>query len=417
MALLNQIVKSPNKNNSVAVSPMDKLSAANPYKNRPYYESAMQGFLSMLGFRTGADAWRENMATQAAEYDAQMALKQYDEEYNLPINQVARMRAAGLNPDLNGGQSISSGEGVDPGQDPSLPMQSTGDEGKLMQFAQGVLSCVSMAAGIAGTIENVRGIQLDNVLKSISGEQQMSEYASKIFPYLLPPNPNDAFMKTPDGMSKTTASERFLFAAEEFAGQMPKRLRDKFLSQVTQFWSSAPGDAESYKVWRDNALAHKDYEIESRTNFSWDGKEMRIIAEEMADLQSRVEKQSLRSKGAESKFNADYYENLSGEGAAAAENAENKANQEKFSIEGELRTAVNNMIQRIKGDSGEDGKDVKKNRKRGNTLGQDILLTTLSMLSLYLSSSGAPSVRRSSTSGIDARTGREYSNHTTTLDF
>ncbi len=388
MGLLNQIVKSPNKNNSVGVSPMDKLSAANPYVNRGYYESPLQGFLSMIGFRTGADAWRENMATQAAEYDAQMALKQYDEEYNLPINQVARMRAAGLNPDLEGGSSISPGEAAKPGDDPSVPMQSVGDEGKLMEFAQGVLSCVSMAAGIAGTIENVRGAHLDNVIKSISGEQQISEYANKIFPFLLPENPNDVFDE--DGNFSDNAYSGFLKRVELFAGQLPKNLRSKFRNQVTAFWNSAPGSANARREWLNNAESIKDYEIGSRTNFSWDSNEMHVIAEEMADLATKAEKQSIRSKGNEAKYSADYYENLSGEKAAAAENAENAANKENFDIQKEMRGAVSNMIQRIKGDS--------EKKRKGNSLGTDLLLTTLSMLQMYLSHSGVSSSRRSSSS-------------------
>lgn len=156
-------------------------------------------------------------------------------------------------------------------------------------------------------------------------------------------------------------------------------------------------------------LSRKDYEIDSRTNFSWDSGEMSIIADELSKLASKVEKQGLRSQGAEQKYNADYYEGLSGEAAASAENAESRANEANYSIQAELRGSLNNMINRIKGDS--------KNSKRGNSLGTDLLLTTLSMLQLYLSSSGAPSVRRSSTSGVDAKTGRQYSNHTTTLDF
>lgn len=406
MALLDIVKKSPNKSNSVSMTPADKLASANPYVNRDYYTSPMQGFLGLLGFRTGSDAWRENMATQAAEYEAQMALKQYDEEYNLPINQVARLRAAGINPDLSGGDGISSGEAAKLGDDPSTPMQSVGDEGKLMEFANGVLSCVSMAAGIAGTIENIRGIHLDNVLKSISGEQQMSEYAGKIFPFLLPESPEGEVYD--DGSARSWQSLA-LERAQMFAGQLPKKLQDKFIKQVTAFWNSAPGSANAYKQWRDNMLSRKGYEIDSRTNFSWDSEEMSIIADELSKLASKAEKQGLRSEGAEQKYNADYYEGLSGKAAAAAENAEVKANEANYSIQGELRGALNNMINRIKGDS--------KKNKRGNSLGTDLLLTTLSMLQLYMSQNGAPSVRRSSTSGIDPRSGRQYSNHTTTLDF
>lgn len=384
----------------------DALYAADPYAGAQYRSSPWQNFLSGLGFRTGADAWRENMAVQSAEYQAQIAMKQYDEEYNLPINQVARLRAAGINPDLNGGDGINPGEAQQPGQDPSVPMQSTGDESKLMEFANGVLSCVSMAAGLAGTIENVRGMRLDNVLKSITGEQEMSEYANKIFPFLLPENPNDIFDS--EGNFSANALSGFLDRVEVFAGKLPKNLQDKFKSNVTTFWNSAPGSAEAYKAWHDHMMSRKSYEIDSRTNFSWDSSDMAIIADELSKLASKVERQGLRSEGAEKQYSADYYDNLSGERAAEAENAENKLNKENFEMTGTLRESLNNIIQRIKSK----GEQNKKGAEFNN-----FILAALSMFQLYMTTQGAPSVRRSATSGVDAKSGNPYSSKSYVLDF
>ena len=61
-----------------------------------------------------ADAWQENMSVQAAEYDAAIVQKAYDEQYNQPSEQVARMNAAGLNPDISGGENINPGEAAKP---------------------------------------------------------------------------------------------------------------------------------------------------------------------------------------------------------------------------------------------------------------------------------------------------------------
>lgn len=139
--MANQIIQSPDwsgdKSKSVPVysppSPelgpqYQSLLDQNPYRNLTYRKSPWQNLLTNLGFRTEADAWQENMSVQAAEYDASIAQKAYDEQYNTASAQAERMRAAGINPDIDGGSSISPGEAASPAQDPSTPMQTTGDD-------------------------------------------------------------------------------------------------------------------------------------------------------------------------------------------------------------------------------------------------------------------------------------------------
>ena len=133
------------------------LIDANPYRNIEYTKTPWQNFLTSLGFRTQADAWKENMQVQANEYDAAIMQKQYDEHYNDPQSQVQRMRAAGLNPDIDGGSSIDSGSAAPPGEDPSTPMQTTADDAsQLLSFGQSVMSAVTSAIGMASGIQGLQ---------------------------------------------------------------------------------------------------------------------------------------------------------------------------------------------------------------------------------------------------------------------
>ena len=127
---------------------------ANPYRGIEYTKSPWQKFLSWLGFRTEADAWKENMAVQANEYDAGIVQKAYDEDYNDAQSQVQRMKAAGLNPDLDP-SSVSPGESASMGEDPSVPMQTTGEESQVYQFATGIMSIASTAIGLVGSIQGI----------------------------------------------------------------------------------------------------------------------------------------------------------------------------------------------------------------------------------------------------------------------
>ena len=135
---------------------INSLLEANPYRGQEYKKSGWQNFLSWLGFRTEADAWKENMAVQAAEYDASVLQKQYNENYDSADSQAARMRSAGMNPELDP-SSISSGNSSPMPDDPSTPMQSTGDETQILGFADKVMSafttCIGLSSGDSGKVK------------------------------------------------------------------------------------------------------------------------------------------------------------------------------------------------------------------------------------------------------------------------
>ena len=80
----------------------DDLYQANPYRNLTYHKSAWQSLLEGLGFRTSYDTWREQAEVNSAEYDARIMEMMKANEYNSPTAEAARMRQAGLNPDLLG---------------------------------------------------------------------------------------------------------------------------------------------------------------------------------------------------------------------------------------------------------------------------------------------------------------------------
>lgn len=83
------------------------LYDANPYRNLTYHQSEWQKWLSKLGFRTDYDRWLEDAQVNAAEYDAQVASIMQQNDYNDPLSQASRMKAAGQNPDLLGTSGVS----------------------------------------------------------------------------------------------------------------------------------------------------------------------------------------------------------------------------------------------------------------------------------------------------------------------
>lgn len=346
-----------------AQSSSDELGSHGMYRTSPWEQ-----FLRSLGLRTGQDSWNENMQIQANEFQSALEQKQYDEQYNLPVNEVARMRAAGINPDLNGGDAISPGDAQPLGEDPSTPMHSGTDVGIISDFANGVLGAVSSAVGIVGSIQGITSTRLTNSLKAIENESAFSEFARGLFPYFLPESPEPEVSE--DGSARSW-QDLALGRAQIFAGKLPKSLQDKFISQVQGFWNSAPGSSEAYKEWRDRVSSRRDYFNDSSYFYDEQDSVMRIIADGLQDANERIYK--LHQQAQES-----------GESAVIEQNNLARSNAAMVGI---LRSSLEGMIRKLDDASKQSG-------IKGGLA--SVAMALLSAFQLYVSSQGLPSISRSS---------------------
>lgn len=142
----------------------DQLFAANPYRDLQYRQSGWQRFLSALGFRTGYDSFVEQANINAAEYDADVYAMMSENEYNSPVNQARMMRAAGLNPDLQGLGDVATSasmrndaNGMQPGMDQLDSGQAIGSA--ISTFARGVLSSLSIGMSLYKDLNTVKQMQ------------------------------------------------------------------------------------------------------------------------------------------------------------------------------------------------------------------------------------------------------------------
>ena len=220
------------------------LIDANPYRNAGYKVRPWQQFLSWLGFRTQADAWKENMAIQASEYDSSIIQKAYNEDYNDPQSQVARMRSAGLNPDLDP-SSVTSGEASPMPEDPSTPMLSTGQEGQLLSFAEGIMNIASTAIGLVGSVQGISRNALQNSLLATEGETAISDLAQRMAPYFIPSS--DSGFYDEDGNPDVSWQKDALEGAKIFSRSMDKRTQRRFLDTIQSYWNGALGESKSYE--------------------------------------------------------------------------------------------------------------------------------------------------------------------------
>lgn len=175
-------------NSGLFNSDYKRLAESNPYASPLYRKSWIQKVLESLGFRTNYDSYMESMNLQAREYENSLLQKQYNEQYNSPLAQAEREKAAGLNPDLTG--NISSGESspmVDDGNPPVAP--EVDDFNLALNFAGACVQGLQGAFAMAGQVMNLKGQVLDNRSKAIS---QISQEDNMMMDAMLNILPEDS---------------------------------------------------------------------------------------------------------------------------------------------------------------------------------------------------------------------------------
>lgn len=91
---------------SSGTSPMNPYNNIDPNKSLSWWNR----FTDSLGFTNHSGQLNQQYDLLSNQWESEYALAMQDRAYNSPEQQVERMRAAGLNPDLNGGQNVTPGE-------------------------------------------------------------------------------------------------------------------------------------------------------------------------------------------------------------------------------------------------------------------------------------------------------------------
>lgn len=348
------------------------LLDANPYRNLTYKKSFWQNVASWLGLRTQADAWQENMDVQSREYDAAIRQKQYDEEYNDPQSQMARMRAAGINPDIDGGQSIDSGSAAPLGEDPSTPMQTTGSNETLSALASTLFGAFDTALNIVGGIQGSFGRHIQNVLGQTEVEKAAASLGKQTFFDSLPSTP--LVMDGSEGSSGVVDGRAAgLMMAQKILGKYPKNIRKRAQRYVNNFYQSAPASKEAFNLWAEGIKSQKETANESTYFYKEVYGDMRILYEEINEANERIYK--LEQEGRAAKANADieseatrmveaqnagdYAQALRDQGVPGIQASAYKSAQENAAAQNGINKIVNqcmhNIVRRLESKSKEGG--------------------------------------------------------------
>lgn len=215
----------------------------NPYMSFYYKDSLLDNLASSFGFQSGFDKTKAEWIQNAKEYDAKLLDALRQENYNDPVSQVARDRAAGLNVDLNGGQKIDNASAPELAN-PQLDANAMYESPAIQQGIQTVSSIGQMASmffsGALSLVKNFQEIGL-NSTRLVADEIK---------------NNNDAFdfvVKTIVGATRDSDLKfddddvlvQLIDASESVADQSFKMYRPKTAKLMKRYYNMLRDDVKS----------------------------------------------------------------------------------------------------------------------------------------------------------------------------
>lgn len=146
------------------------LEMGNPYAQSLRKKTWLDGLVSSLGLQSGYDKYELERKQNELNYQQSLNQLMQTNAYNSPAEQAARMRDAGMNPDLVDGVSDNSQSSE---AAPPLAMSDMSDvvsksNEPVQKLGQNLMQALQMAFGLAESINGIEGMKLSNDGKDIS---------------------------------------------------------------------------------------------------------------------------------------------------------------------------------------------------------------------------------------------------------
>lgn len=155
--------------------------ANNPYlvaNNNPFQGTLLQNIGEAFGDFSAEFNYYQNLRSQANQYFANVVDQMRQQEYNSPSAEVARMRAAGINPDLNGGQNIDPGSAAENDQ-PLQPMEANNGQTGIAEVTSLAVGFLSNVISMYQGIQSIKAGNLGLVASEIDNHNSALDFAQK----------------------------------------------------------------------------------------------------------------------------------------------------------------------------------------------------------------------------------------------
>lgn len=324
---------------SVAPDGVDqKQWSANPYANFDYRHTWWQKLWEGLGFRSKFDEYRDSMALNANEYEAQLAEKAHNEEFDSASAQAQRYREAGINPDINGDVGAGASSAMEP--DPNAPISPGYDDPLQMVsgFANTIMSAFTGSIGLAKDALSLFQMRNDVESGNIGKSQSIVDYAMNMARQFIPES-------YPEG-DADWVNRASQLAFDVGSAGLSKRQQRQFRSALNSFYQSAPTQAEQWKAWNESQTSKLEYFKRTSSKFFGDGTDevLRIITDNLAKTTDQIFERGLRVENLSAQKEAEYLENVDTGLKAETENASNESMRSQRSIDGILNSSIEGII-------------------------------------------------------------------------
>lgn len=277
-------------------SEYDRLFQANPYRNLQYKESLWQKLVSALGFRTDADRWREDAQVNSAEYDAGIFSMMQQNQFNSPESQAARMRQAGLNPDLLGLGDVASA--ASPAEDPNGMSPNVGNE-EFSDFGNTVVSVFSRAMTIFKDFKSLEQMNTiidsqntDNAVKMIGAIDSFIESSLTDSDFVS----RQTFVDKINALSDSVNDDELLPFEQSRVSDLglSKRQRKQYYSLMRDRLLSISTDKKAYDLFKSRIDAMTGSKESQSNPFYFDGQDSESAVDILVKGLSKAHQRSLK---------------------------------------------------------------------------------------------------------------------------
>lgn len=328
------------------------------YQNNPYapdkftrQQTLWDRLANSFGMRSSYDAAQDEWAKAASEYDAQIAQLKGEDEYNSEAAKAERMRAAGLNPDLQGiGEASEAGEFAQEQTSPDINRNSE-DVDRILGAISRIPQAVTFAMGMAEKGMHLNQILYETKEKKASWAEKLQKMAESFIDNFTPLTEKDNYGGN-EKMSFDKAAKEVLENAGLWAEDQgfTKKEKERFVNNVTDMIHGGKKE-DIYKKFTGLLKARKEYGETKASKYTPKTDDEQKILGIVGELVNKWDSTLLHQAGKEenkAKTEEDYWNTKNGITQAAGENAKSTEDIGHGELVTKARKAMNEAIEELK---------------------------------------------------------------------
>lgn len=325
-----------------------KASQVDPYQQQKanIQETFWDKVSHAITGRSSYDKQMQDLDLQSALRHDQLRMLEDEAKYNSESEKVARMKEAGLNPDLQG---ISSASETGEYNEPQTTPMSSDYQSSESQLADSFKGMIDLGLGLFKGFQDVRGLMIDNSIKATQRYKSLKDLASSIVDNsLLPPSlqvlekdsesGKDVWTTLSgnnldyDAIVKQYGSDRVRYGVPEFyipdVGFLRGRDRKAFDAELNRYKRSIFADGKKYKSYYDYLTSRKQSALASSSPFADPSyRQLEDLFRPISQLMFDVNKASLELEKVGIENEKSYEGKFDPETAAESDNARNASHQ------------------------------------------------------------------------------------------